>query len=51
MKNCSHYETDRIEISGTIIRKSLKEGKISDEIMLRKEIFETLLSCRQIFIE
>lgn len=50
-KNCSHYKTDRIEISGTIIRKSLNEGKISDEIMLRKEIFETLLSCRQIFIE
>lgn len=50
-KNCSHYETERIEISGTIIRKYISEGTIPDEIMLRKEIFDTLLKCKQIFIE
>lgn len=50
-KNCSHYETDRVEISGTIIRKYINEGAIPDEIMLRKEIFEAILNCRQIFIE
>ena len=50
-KNCSHYETDRVEISGTIIRKYINEGAIPDEIMLRKEIFESILNCGQIFIE
>lgn len=50
-KNCSHYETDRVEISGTIIRKYINEGKMPDEIMLRREIFEAVLSCGQIFIE
>ena len=50
-KNCSHYDTDRIEISGTIIRKYINEGAIPDEIMLRKEIFAAILGCGQIFIE
>lgn len=50
-KNCSHYETDRVEISGTIIRKYINEGSIPDEIMLRKEIFDAILNCGQIFIE
>lgn len=50
-KNCSHYETDRIEISGTIIRKYINEGAIPDEIMLRKEIFDAILECEQIFIK
>lgn len=50
-KNCSHYKTDRIEISGTIIRKYINEGSIPDEIMLRKKIFEAILECGQIFIE
>ena len=50
-KNCSHYETDRIEISGTIIRKYINEGAIPNEIMLRREIFDAILNCGQIFIE
>lgn len=50
-KSCSHYETDRVEISGTIIRKYIGEGSIPDEIMLRKEIFDAILNCGQIFIE
>lgn len=49
-KNCSHYKTDRIEISGTIIRKYINDGAIPDEIMLRKEIFDSILDCGQIFI-
>ncbi|MDE7016227.1 MAG: sulfate adenylyltransferase [Lachnospiraceae bacterium] len=49
-KNCSHYETDRVEISGTIIRQYINDGAIPDEIMLRKEIFEAILNCGQIFI-
>lgn len=50
-KNCSHYATDRVEISGTIIRRYISEGAIPNEIMLRKEIFDAILSCSQIFIE
>lgn len=48
---CSHYKTHRIEISGTIIRKYINEGKIPDDIILRKEVFDTILSCKQIFVE
>lgn len=49
-KHCAHYETDRVEISGTIIRKYINDGYIPDEIMLRKEIFDAILNCGQIFI-
>ncbi len=48
---CSHYNTHRVEISGTIIRKYVSEGHIPNEIMLRGEIFDAIRSCRQIFIE
>lgn len=50
-KTCAHYETNRTEISGTIIRKYLTEGTMPDETMLRKEIFESILKCDSIFIE
>jgi sulfate adenylyltransferase len=50
-KNCSHYATDRVEISGTIIRRYISEGDIPDEIMLRREIFDAILGCQHIFIE
>lgn len=50
-KNCSHYDSERVEISGTIIRKYINDGTIPNEIMLRKEIFDAILSCNQIFIE
>lgn len=50
-KHCSHYESGRVEISGTIIRKYLSDGHIPDELMMRKEIFEAILACGQIFIE
>lgn len=49
-KHCSHYSTDRIEISGTIIRKYIGDGHIPDEIMMRKDIFEAILKCGQVFI-
>ena len=48
---CSHYKTNRIEISGTIIRKYISDKKIPDETMLRKEIFDAILSCDKIFVE
>lgn len=49
-KHCAHYETDRVEISGTIIRKYISDGYIPDEVMLRKEIFDAILGCGQVFI-
>lgn len=48
---CGHYNTHRVEISGTIIRKYIGEGSIPDEIMLRKEIFDAILNCDKVFIE
>ncbi len=50
-KHCAHYDTDRVEISGTIIRKYINDGYIPDEIMMRKEIFQAILDCKQVFIE
>lgn len=50
-KTCSHYETDRMEISGTIIRKYISDGDIPDEIMMRQEIFDAILGCGKVFIE
>ena len=50
-KHCAHYETDRVEISGTIIRKYISDGYIPDEMMMRKEIFNAILACGQVFIE
>lgn len=50
-KTCSHYATDRVEISGTIIRKYITDGYIPDEIMMRQEIFDAILECRKVFIE
>ena len=50
-KTCSHYDTYRKEISGTLIRRYIKDGTIPDEMMIRKEIFEAILSCKQIFVE
>ena len=50
-KTCSHYDTHRVEISGTIIRKYISDGYIPDEIMLRHEIFDAIRSCGSVFVE
>lgn len=50
-RTCRHYLTDRVEISGTIIRQYINAGHIPDETMLRKEIFQAILGCGQIFIK
>jgi len=50
-KHCAHYATDRVEISGTIIRKYVKDGCIPNEIMMRKEVFQAILGCEQILIQ
>ena len=48
---CGHYDTERVEISGTIIRQYISDGFMPDEIMLRREIFDTISKCGQIFVE
>lgn len=50
-KHCAHYDTHRVEISGTIIRRYIQNGSIPNEIMLRQEIFQAILDCGQVFIE
>lgn len=50
-KHCAHYDTHRVEISGTIIRRYIQNGSIPNEIMLRREIFQAILDCGQVFIE
>jgi len=50
-KICSHYYTDRIEISGTIVRRYISQGYMPDEIMLRQEILDAIINCKKIFIE
>lgn len=48
---CHHYDTDRVEISGTIIRKYISDGFMPDEIMMRREIFDAIRRCGHIFVE
>ena len=48
---CGHYYSNRVEISGTIVRKYIKEGFMPDEIMLRQEILDSILACEHVFIE
>lgn len=50
-KTCSHYESHRVEISGTIVRKYISDGKMPDEVMLRQEILDAILKCNKVFIE
>ena len=50
MDQLERLETDRVEISGTIIRKYISDGHIPDELMMRRQIFEAILSCGQVFI-
>ena len=50
-KTCDHYKTNRMEISGTIIRQYIHNGNIPNEIMMRQEIFDAIMKCGQVFIE
>lgn len=50
-RTCAHYETDRISISGTKIRKFISDRVMPDEMMMRKEVLEAILGCDKIFID
>ncbi len=49
-RTCSHYETGRIPISGTKIRKIINDRSMPDETLMRKEILDAILNCEKIFI-
>lgn len=42
-KHCNHYYSDRLEISGTIIRNELSNGNFPDERMMRKEVAKEII--------
>lgn len=48
--SCSHYDTDRVEISGTIIRRCIQDGVVPDRRLMRPEIFEAIRAEKHIFI-
>ncbi len=48
---CSHYSTDRVEISGTLVRKYISQGHMPDEVMLRQEVLDAILKCKKVFID
>ncbi|MEB3765468.1 MAG: sulfate adenylyltransferase [Desulfurococcales archaeon] len=50
-KTCPHGEEHRIKISGTRIRKMLKEGKIPPPEMMRPEVAQVVLSFDNPFVE
>ena len=41
--HCSHYETDRLEVSGSLIRADLSQGKIPDVRMMRPEVAKEII--------
>lgn len=50
--HCDHYKSNRLEISGTIIRKDLSEGKIPDDRMMRPEVSKEILNLKtDIFVK
>ncbi|MEB3779289.1 MAG: sulfate adenylyltransferase [Desulfurococcales archaeon] len=48
-KTCPHTEQDRIRISGTKLRKMLKEGKTPPPYMMRPEIAQTIIKYKNPF--
>lgn len=49
-KICPHKEEFQVRISGTLIRKMLKEGKRPPEHMMRPEVADTILKFKNPFI-
>jgi len=47
---CAHSATERVEVSGTLIRKAFAKGEIPDARMMRPEISQCLLELREIFL-
>ncbi len=47
---CGHYYTDRVEVSGTIVRKYISDSFMPDETMMRQEVLDAILKCKKVFI-
>ncbi len=50
-KICPHEEKYRIRISGTKLRKMIREGKMPPEYMMRPEVAKTIMSFEKPFVE
>jgi len=50
-KTCAHYDTHRIEVSGTIIRECMDMKRLPPEQLMRPEISGELINLEQIFIK
>lgn len=48
---CSHSLTNKVEISGTTIRKFIFNKQVPNEFLMRKEISDSILKLKNIFIE
>jgi sulfate adenylyltransferase len=49
-KTCPHSEDDRIRISGTMVRKSLEEGKMPPAEVMRPEVARAIISFGDPFV-
>ncbi len=50
-KTCPHSDSDRIRISGTKLRKMLREGKTPPPYMMRPEVAQVIINYPNPFIE
>ena len=49
-KTCAHYETHRVEVSGTIIRECMEAKRLPPVELMRPEVSGELIKLKQIFI-
>jgi len=49
-KTCAHYDTHRVEVSGTIIRECMDKKRLPPKHMMRPEISVELIKLDKIFI-
>jgi len=50
-KICPHEDKYRIRISGTKLRKMIREGRIPPEYMMRREVAEVIISSKDPFVK
>jgi sulfate adenylyltransferase len=49
-KVCPHEEKDRIELSGTLLRKMITKGERPSELLMRPEVTDVLLNYKDPFV-
>ncbi len=50
-KSCPHKEKDRVNFSGTKIRKLLSEGEVPQKELMRQEVAEVIMQHPNPFVE